>query len=218
MINYHCILTKILKPLLFLNLYSIGSIDASVVQIMQKKNYHVISNVSSTSFGSQDLDERIVQYILAQRSQRINRLHKSASHKPKENEIEIARAFRDLMSHVKTNISVENAVHVALNIVGEAEDSKENELYIDKNLIVDKVCRDLYDWASAHIEKALAQADVIDKSIDEIVLICGDKLPGFKEYLKVAYPDKNIVTDIDEEKLTIGTAIFVIMIKLNFIE
>lgn len=171
----------------------------------------MVSNVSSTSFGSQDFDERIVQYILAQRSQRINRLHKSASHRPKENLIEIARAYRDLMAHVKTNISVENAVHVALNIAGEAEESKENELYMDKNLIVDKVCRDLYDWASAHIEKALAQADVVDKSIDEIVLICGDKMPGFKEYLQVAYPDKSIVTDIDEEKLTVGAAIFVIM-------
>lgn len=171
----------------------------------------MISNVSSTSFGSQDFDERIVQYILAQRSQRISRLHKSAGQRPKENEIEVARAYRDLMAHVKTNISVENAVHVALNIAGEAEESKENELYIDKNLIVDKVCRDLYDWASAHIEKALVQADVADKSIDEIVLICGDKMPGFKEYLKVAYPDKSIVTDIDEEKLTVGAAIFVIM-------
>jgi molecular chaperone DnaK (HSP70) len=186
-----------------------GSIDATVVQISQKTNLHVISNVSSTSFGSHDFDERIVQYILAQRTQRIKRLPKSVP-KPRFDEFEVARAYRDLMANIKTEISIENAVHVDLNIVSGVEEAKENELYIDKNLIVDKICRDLYDWASAHIEKALNQADVADKNIDEIILICGNKMPGFKEYLKVAYPDKNIVTDIDEEKLAVGASIFVI--------
>lgn len=84
---------------------------------------------------------------------------------------------------------------------------KEDELYIDKKLISEKLCKDIYDWALAHIEKSIVQADLNDKDIDEIVVIGGpSKMPGFREYLKETYPYKRI-SFVKEEELAVGAAI-----------
>ena len=89
------------------------------------------------------------------------------------------------------------------------QSAKGSELYIDKSLLIKKICRDLYDWTSAHIEKAMIKADISDQDIDETIIIGEEKkVPGFKEYLKKAYPERDI-TFVEESKLAIGTAIFV---------
>ncbi len=86
---------------------------------------------------------------------------------------------------------------------------RDGELYIDKSLISEKLCRDIYDWALAHIEKSILQADLNDRDIDEIVLIGGPhKMPGFKEYLKHAYPYKR-TSFVKEEDLAVGASIVV---------
>ena len=81
----------------------------------------------------------------------------------------------------------------------------------------------LYDWTTfmnvrslAHIEKAIHQADVSDRDVDEIIIIGGpEKMPGFYEYLKRAYPNKTI-SFVPEHDLAVGAAIVVIIFIFIF--
>lgn len=85
----------------------------------------------------------------------------------------------------------------------------ENDLLINKTLISKVLCKDIYDWSLAHIDKSITQADVNDKEVDEIIIIGSpSKMPGFYEYLKEAYPKKQI-SFVYEDDLAVGAAIVV---------
>ena len=78
---------------------------------------------------------------------------------------------------------------------------------MNKIIINNKLCKDIYDWALAHIEKAITQADVNDRDVDEIIIIGEQhKMPGFYEYLRHAYPYKRI-SYVKEEDLAVGASI-----------
>jgi molecular chaperone DnaK (HSP70) len=95
------------------------------------------------------------------------------------------------------------------NKKGKSTKRSEDEITINKSLISNVLCKDIYDWSLAHIEKAIHQADVSDRDVDEIIIIGGpNKMPGFYEYLKKAYPDKHI-SFVSEDELAVGAAIVV---------
>lgn len=95
--------------------------------------------------------------------------------------------------------------------------SSHEELTLDKSLVSRVLCKDIYDWSLAHIEKAIHQADVSDRDVDEIIIIGGpEKMPGFYEYLKRAYPNKSI-SFVPEHDLAVGAAIVVIIFIYIFI-
>ena len=92
------------------------SIDASVVQINEKNDFRVTSNVSSTTFGVHDLDERIVQYIIEQRTQRMKRIfRREERERLVEDSIEITNAYKELMGNIKEDIACKNAVSLFNN-------------------------------------------------------------------------------------------------------
>ena len=200
--------------------------DANVIDIKDNSDFRVISNVSSTTFGLHDLDERIVDYILKEKASRRKRFGKSVREydtdessdesDDDDEDIETVNAYSELISHIKEDVAANGAVVVDLlrHSMSTDEDAsalirKESELYIDTNLISKKICKDLYDWALAHIQKAIVHSDLPDESIEEIVIIGTDhKLPGFKDYLKLAYKEK-LFRFVSEDKLAAGASLVV---------
>jgi molecular chaperone DnaK (HSP70) len=198
-----------------------GSMDASVIRVKDSKDFHVVSNVGDTNFGMHDLDERIVEYIINEKSKRRKRFKKTAMQSESDHDLETVNAYANLVKYIKQHVEQNGAVSVDLdNGSGNGENGKksnnrkENELYIDKLLISDKLCKDIYDWALAHIEKSIVQADLNDKDIEEILII-GErqKMPGFSEYLKQAYPFKRIAF-VKEEELAVGASIVVSLAQI----
>ncbi len=186
------------------------SIDASVVEVFDKSDFKIIGNVSSTNFGLQDLDARILEYILNQRHQWLKRHRIPAD---TEEATELANAYRDLIPTIKSDCTSQAGVYVDLGV----DSSAATDLYIDKNLLIHKVCRDIYDWSSAHVEKALLNANIRDADVDEVVLIGRrDKMPGFSDYLKAAYPYRDI-SFVDDENLSVGPALFSELAKRQYI-
>lgn len=195
-----------------------SSMDASVIRIKDSKDFHAISNVGDTSFGIHDVDERILAYIINEKSirkrqskkKRISLLESGSAY-----DLETVNAYANLIKNIKQNIIENGAVTVDLAYIDEARnldelDHKTNpqdELLIDKMIIYERLCKDIYDWALAHIEKAITQADVNDRDVDEIIMI-GEKykMPGFFEYLRHAYPYKRI-SYVKEEDLAVGASI-----------
>ena len=190
------------------------SIDASVIEICDKTDFKIIANVSSTSLGLQDLDMRILDYILNQRNQWLKR-HRIPI--DTDESAEVANAYRDLIATIKSDSTSQAGVYVDLDVDSNTTTGT-TELYIDKNLLIHKVCRDIYDWSSAHIEKALLNANIKDVDVDEVVLIGRrDKMPGFSDYLKTAYPHRDI-SFIDDENLSVGPALFAEMSKRQYLK
>ena len=185
--------------------------DASVIKIKESKDFQVVANVGDTSYGLHDIDQRIVEYIIKEKTAQHIRKGDRIS---RPNDVETVNAYTDLIKNIKENIVENGAVSVDLATMEEnhSENSaknSENEVIISKNLISKNLCKDIYDWSLAYIEKAIHQADVSDKDIDEIIVIGSEsKLPGFKEYLKEAYPKKKI-SFVPDEDLAVGAAIVV---------
>lgn len=183
--------------------------DASVIRIKDSKDFQVMSNVGDTSFGLHDIDERIVEHIINNKSAREKKTGKKLSD---AHSVETVNAYASLVKNIKENIVENGGVSVDLSNMGGDETRRRNkdaELYMDKGLIANELCKDIYDWSLAHIDKAITQADVDDRDIDEIILI-GEpsKMPGFNEYVKRAFPDKRI-SFVREDDLAVGAAIVV---------
>ncbi len=183
------------------------SMDASVIQVKDAKDFQVISNVGDASFGVDDVDQRIVEYIVREKEARDKDIDK--------NEIsltaEIFHSYSHLIKNIKSNITFNDAAVVDLVNMSE-KDSNHNskmsdEIVLNKSLISRTLCKDIYEWSLAHIQKAINQADVREEDVDEIIVIGGkNKLPGFYEYLQSAFPEKTI-TFVEEEDLAVGAAL-----------
>jgi len=156
---------------------------------------------------------RILDYILNQRNQWLKRHRVPID---KDQSVEAANAYRDLIPIIKSDSINQAGVNVDLS-VDSVSTTSIIQLYIDKNLLIHKICRDIYDWSSAHIQKALLNANINDSDIDEVVLIGSrDKMPGFSDYLKIAYPLTDI-SFIDDENLSVGPALFAELSRRQFL-
>ena len=157
-----------------------GSMDASVIRCKDSKDFHAISNVGDTSFGIHDVDERILAHIINEKSRRSRVKRKNISLLDSGGsayDLETVNAYANLIKNIKQNICENGAVTVDLAYIDESSNrehlqyssNSQNDLFLDKRIINDILCKDIYDWALAHIEKAINQADVNDKDVDEII-------------------------------------------------
>ncbi|RNA16324.1 heat shock [Brachionus plicatilis] len=184
-----------------------NSMDASVIKIHEGKDFQVVSNVGDTNFGVHDIDQRIVEYIIKERT-----AHHLSIGKEDLNatSVETVNAYNHLIKSIKESVVESDAVSVDLATLADKKVDKpksSNEVTITKKLIGKKLCKDIYDWSLVHIEKAIIQADIDYKHVDEIILIGSEaKFPGFKELLKETYPKKKI-TFVSEADLAVGAAI-----------
>lgn len=185
-----------------------------MIKIKDSKDFQVISNVGDTSFGVHDIDERIVEYIIKEKANRDSKIGQKSN---EPHNVETVNAYSSLVKNIKEHVVENGVVSVDLKTMNEndykpatnKQKPSKNEVLINKSLISKSLCKDIYDWSLAHIDKAINQADVNDKDVDEIILIGSpSKMPGFLEYLQEAYPKKKIAF-VPEEDLAVGAAIVV---------
>ena len=98
--------------------------DASVIRIKDSKDFHVISNVGDTSFGLHDLDERIVEYIINEKSKRRKRFSRTNNlESESDHDLETVNAYANLIKNIKLNIEEVGAVNVDLVNMNEATET-----------------------------------------------------------------------------------------------
>ncbi len=116
--------------------------------------------------GIHDVDERILAHIINEKSlrSRVKRRQISLLDSNSAYDLETVNAYANLIKNIKQNIVENGAVTVDLAYIDETSNREEisasnnhDELFIDKRLIYDSLCRDIYDWSLAHIEKAIIQ-------------------------------------------------------------
>ena len=170
--------------------------------------------MGDTSFGLNDINERIVQHILKEKQ--IRQLKSGAL--TSRSLSQTLNAHSNLIKDIKYCIATDDKVAIDLSTLNKANGPFPNENKSPDHLIVHKkeisslVCKDIYDWSIAHIDKAVLQADLKESHIDEIILIGGpDKMPGFEDRLKSLHPKKTI-TYVPDDELAVGAAIVVLII------
>jgi molecular chaperone DnaK (HSP70) len=185
-----------------------GSMDSSVIHIKDSKDFQVLSNVGDTSFGLNDIDERFVEHLVKERSNRKSLANYQLS----------KNVYYKIVSQIKRKLAQQGGqIVIDLNTMIESGNKnvkklKQFEILIDQKLVLTKICKDIYDWSFAHIDKSIHQADIKASSIDEIILIgTPEKMPGFYELLKQEYPNK-LITFVSDDELAVGAAIVVILI------
>ena len=89
--------------------------DASVIRIKDSKDFHVVSNVGDTSFGLHDLDERIVEYIINEKSKRKKRFKRNSEiESESDHDLETVNAYANLIRNIKLDVEEVGAVTVDL--------------------------------------------------------------------------------------------------------
>lgn len=186
----------------------------------------MISNVGNTSFGLEDVNQRILEYIVKEKEQR-ERRNGQLRVKSAEIKKETINEYSNLIEYIKRLVLTDDNMKIDLSSLNRNVNNRKNlisksstktkksttisnsnyELSISRKLISKTLCKDIYDWSIAHIQKAITQADITDKQLDEIIIIGNkSKMPGFYEILKEMYSKKKI-SFVDDDDLALGAAI-----------
>jgi molecular chaperone DnaK (HSP70) len=188
--------------------------DASVIQIKDGKDFQIISNIGDNSFGLNDVNERLVKYIVHEKT----RLSKSSDKmlSPRSHN-EVLNPHSKLIEGIKTRITFDGQAALDLTSMAETNlpttskgsQKNTNVLVISKSQIMESICKDVYDWSMVHVDKAEKHADLQEGVIDEIIVIGGpEKMPGFFDQLQKLHPNKKI-TFVTDGELSVGAAIVV---------
>lgn len=163
--------------------------------------YKVISNVGDISLGLEDIDERIANFVLNEK------IKFDSQYDEKTIKIDILSVVC-LVADIKKFIYEHGAVILSLNGLGlreYADDFDQNcELLLDKTIIRNLICRDIYEWSLIHIKRAFKESNMDIRQIDQALFLFNDlNMPGFVEYLRESFANINFKL-ISEEEMGLG--------------
>jgi molecular chaperone DnaK (HSP70) len=163
-----------------------------------------------------------LEYIVKEKEQRDRRNGQLRVKSAQANRKETINEYSNLIEYIKRLVLTDDNMKIDLSSLNRNKSltSKSikpkkssqisninNELSISKKLISKTLCKDIYDWSLVHIEKAILQANINDKQLDEIIVIGNkSKMPGFYEILKEMFSRKKI-SFVDDDDLALGAAI-----------
>jgi molecular chaperone DnaK (HSP70) len=183
-------------------------LDATIVNISHKSAtfsvYKVLSNVGDISLGLEDIDERLANFVLTEKIKFDEKLPRS-SEPIKLDILTVVCLIDALKEHIyRSGSAILNLSSLNLRENTEAEFDETCEIFIDKDVIKNFVCKDIYEWSLIHVRRALKEASLEAKQIDQVLFLANQvNLPGFLDSFKDAYPSVQ-VKFIGEDELGLG--------------
>ena len=176
-----------------------GTFDVSILELGDG-----VCEVKSTSgnnhLGGDDFDKRVMDYL--------------ASEFKKENGIDLTKdkmamqRIKDAAEKAKKDLSGMSTTNINLPFISQ---TSEGPVHMDINLTKAKfedLCRDLFDSTLEPVRKALSDAKLTAKDIDEVILVGGStRIPYIQELVKKELgkePNKSVNPD---EVVAMGAAI-----------
>ena len=176
-----------------------GTFDVSVLEIGEGV-YEVKSTAGNNSLGGDDFDHRIMDYL--------------ASEFKKETGIDLSKdnmamqRVKDAAEKAKKDLSGLTTTNINLPFLSQTSDGP---VHMDINLTRAKfedLCRDLFDSTLDEVKKALKDAKLAAKDIDEVILVGGStRIPYIQDLVKKELgkePNKSVNPD---EVVATGAAI-----------
>ena len=176
-----------------------GTFDVSILELGDGV-FEVKSTSGNNHLGGDDFDKRVMDYL--------------ASEFKKENGIDLAKdkmamqRIKDAAEKAKKDLSGMSTTNINLPFISQ---TAEGPVHMDINLTKAKfedLCRDLFDSTLEPVRKALSDAKLTAKDIDEVILVGGStRIPYIQELVKKELgkePNKSVNPD---EVVAMGAAI-----------
>ena len=176
-----------------------GTFDVSILELGDGV-FEVKSTSGNNHLGGDDFDKRVMDYL--------------ASEFKKENGIDLTKdkmamqRIKDAAEKAKKDLSGMSTTNINLPFISQ---TTEGPVHMDINLTKAKfedLCRDLFDSTLEPVRKALSDAKLTAKDIDEVILVGGStRIPYIQELVKKELgkePNKSVNPD---EVVAMGAAI-----------
>ena len=176
-----------------------GTFDVSILEIGDGL-FEVKSTVGNNHLGGDDFDKVVMDYIVAEFK--------------KEHGIDLSgdkmamQRIKDAAEKAKKDLSGMSTTNINLPFISQ---TSEGPVHMDINLTKAKfedLCRDLFDSTLEPVRKALSDAKLTAKDIDEVILVGGStRIPYIQELVKKELgkePNKSVNPD---EVVAMGAAI-----------
>ena len=176
-----------------------GTFDISILELGDGV-FEVKSTSGNNHLGGDDFDKRVMDYL--------------ASEFKKENGIDLTKdkmamqRIKDAAEKAKKDLSGMSTTNINLPFISQ---TSEGPVHMDINLTKAKfedLCRDLFDSTLEPVRKALSDAKLTAKDIDEVILVGGStRIPYIQELVKKELgkePNKSVNPD---EVVAMGAAI-----------
>ncbi len=176
-----------------------GTFDVSVLELGDGV-FEVKSTNGDTHLGGEDFDNRIVNHFLD--------VFKNEEAIDLKNDKAAMQRLKDEAEKAKKELSSTNEYEVNLPfITADADGPKHFEYKLTKSKLEDLV-KDLIDRLADPVEKALKDAKVTAKDIDEVVLVGGmTRMPAVVEKVKAIFGKEPLKGVNPDEVVAIGAAV-----------
>lgn len=174
-----------------------GTFDVSVLTIAEGSMFEVKSTAGDTHLGGEDFDNRMVDYFVAEFKRKFR---KDISRNQRA-----LRRLRTACERAKRSLSASTEASVELDALYEGVD------FYTKitRARFEELCMDLFRSCLEPVEKALCDAKLDKRKIDEVVLVGGStRIPRIQKLLQDFFNGKELNKSINpDEAVAYGAAI-----------
>ncbi len=176
-----------------------GTFDVSILELGDGV-FEVKSTAGNNRLGGDDFDKRIIDYLVD--------TFKKENNMDLSNDVTAMQRIKDAAEKAKKDLSGMSSTQINLPFIAQNSDGP---VHLDIELTKAKfedLCRDLFDSTLDPVHKALSDAKLSSKDIDEVILVGGStRIPYIQELVKKELgrePHKGVNPD---EVVAMGAAI-----------
>lgn len=174
-----------------------GTFDVSIITIDEGSLFQVISTAGDTNFGGEDFTNRLLEYVCIEFEKKFKKNLRVNKRSLQKLRIGVEEAKRKLSTDGVAIIDIK-ALYENINF----------RTTISR-IFFENLCQDLFRLTLENVEKALRDAKMDKKSIDQIVLVGGSsRIPCIQKMLKEYFGGKELNVSIDpDEAVAYGAAV-----------
>ncbi|KAL2726737.1 hypothetical protein V1478_007015 [Vespula squamosa] len=174
-----------------------GTFDVSILTIDQGSLFEVKSTAGDTHLGGEDFDSRLVDHFCKEFERKYKKDIKNNARSLRRLRTAAERAKRTLSSSTEATIEID-ALYEGIDFYTKISRARFEEL-----------CADLFKSTLQPVEKALADAKLDKRSIDDVVLVGGStRIPKVQNMLQNFFCGKQLNLSINpDEAVAYGAAV-----------
>ncbi|XP_031569577.1 heat shock 70 kDa protein 1B-like [Actinia tenebrosa] len=174
-----------------------GTFDVSILCIDEGSLFEVKSTAGNTHLGGEDFDNRMVEHFVKEFQRKYKKDIKCNQRSMRRLRTACERAKRTLSSSSEANIEIDS-LYEGIDFYSRISRARFEEL-----------CSDLFRSCLEPVEKALRDAKLGKKDIDEVVLVGGStRIPKIQKLLQEFFNGKSLNKSINpDEAVAYGAAI-----------
>lgn len=174
-----------------------GTFDVSILTIDEGSLFEVKSTAGDTHLGGEDFDNRLVEHLCKEFERKFRKNLRQNPRSLRRLRTAAERAKRTLSSSTEASIEID-ALYEGLDFYTKISRARFEEL-----------CADLFRATLEPVEKALADAKIDKRRIDEVVLVGGStRIPKIQNMLQNFFCGKQLNLSINpDEAVAYGAAV-----------